>query len=125
VAPGDSSSVLRLTSADTATVDWLLKIGHFPALRDYFYDSWLRFLDQKAPEWEDLARKGFAVFDYELSMERLSARSGENDVNNDEKDVITLPKFGQDCLGFESVKDSWRSEDLQMDEVDTLSFDFI
>ena len=62
----------------TTTIDGLLKMAHFPTLRDHFHTSWTQLLHCRAREWEDLAIQGYAIFDYEGFFAGLLSRPNQN-----------------------------------------------
>ena len=62
------------------TIDGLLKMAHFPALRDHFYTSWTQLLHCRTREWEDLASQGYSVFDYEGFFAGILSRPSQKDV---------------------------------------------
>ncbi|KAL8660348.1 MAG: hypothetical protein Q9202_006619 [Teloschistes flavicans] len=52
-------------SADHVTIDGLLKVAHFPALRERFRTSFSRIVESRQKEWESLAAKSYLIFDYQ------------------------------------------------------------
>jgi hypothetical protein len=67
-----------LLTASTAniTLDGLLKIAHFPALREHFRAGFSQIVASRQREWERLATEGYLVFDYK---EFLRVRVGTQD----------------------------------------------
>lgn len=46
------------------TLDGLLKIAHFPALREHFRVSFSQIAESRQKEWESLSANSYLVFDY-------------------------------------------------------------
>jgi len=51
-------------SAIVCSLDNMLKIAHFPIIRENFQMSFAQIVAERTPQWEALEAKNYKVFDY-------------------------------------------------------------
>ncbi|KAJ5834972.1 hypothetical protein N7447_000998 [Penicillium robsamsonii] len=49
---------------NVCSLDNMLKVAHFPIIRENFQMSFAQIVAEKTPQWEALGAKGYKVFDY-------------------------------------------------------------
>jgi hypothetical protein len=59
---------------ETFSLDYLLKIAHFPSLRLIFREQFARIIKSRTAEWERYLENGYKVFDYQAFL-RLRSHS--------------------------------------------------
>lgn len=62
-----------IACAGLCSVDYMLKIAHFPMLRKHFEERFLRIVTLRTPEWALLESKGYKVFDYDEFIQQRGA----------------------------------------------------
>ncbi|MCJ1312674.1 hypothetical protein MMC25_006350 [Agyrium rufum] len=94
-----AQSIALLSLVGCITLDGLLKIAHFPLLREHFRTNFARIAESRQKEWESLAANHYLVFDYQAVLRngfsahgrRSSRRTSSGQLSSQDAIIYALP----------------------------------